>query len=100
MEERFLILTPAEVCELIAPADPDNVAHLGQCVYRARWVGATVPADEVLALKSNPRILVTTARFLDPDPDADGMQGLEIQFKVREEPLLEEVPEAAQATAS
>lgn len=33
--DNFVILTPAEVCEIISHADPDNIVHVGQGLYRA-----------------------------------------------------------------
>jgi hypothetical protein len=79
----FVILTPAEVCEIIFPVDPDNIAHVGQGMYRARWIGATVPVGDIKAIESNARALITSQRPLSAE--TDGVSGYEILFKVRAE---------------
>ena len=83
MEERFVILAPSQVCELIAPVDPDNLAHLTQGVYRARWVNGTVPEDELATMRLSPRILITMDRTLSK-AEGDTVDGHEMLFKVRE----------------
>ena len=82
--DRFVILTAAEAGEIIAPADPDSLAHLGQGLYRARWIGVEIPADEVIAVTTNPRVVIALERPLDPHPDADGAYGFEMQFRISE----------------
>jgi hypothetical protein len=81
MNDNFVILTPAEVCEIISPADPDNIAHIGQGLYRARWIGAVVPADDVKAIESNARALITSQKRLRAEKD--GVSGYEVLFKVK-----------------
>jgi hypothetical protein len=79
--DNFVILTPAEVCEIIFPADPDNIAHVGQGLYRARWIGAAVSADDIRAIESNVRTLITSQRPLSAE--TDGVSGYEMLIKVR-----------------
>jgi hypothetical protein len=81
MNDNFVILTPAEVCEIISPADPDNIAHIGQGLYRARWIGTVVPADDVKAIESNARALITSQKRLRAEKD--GVSGYEVLFKVK-----------------
>ncbi|SRR6266498_339020 len=77
----FVILTPAEVCEIISPADPDNIEHSGQGLYRARWIGAAAPADDIKAIESNARTLISSQRALSVE--TDGVSGYEMVIKVR-----------------
>jgi len=82
--DSFLILTSAEVCEIIAPADPDNIAHIRHGAYRARWIGVTAKdvKDEILAMQANPRIMITIQRPLIPE--TDGVSGFEMLFKAQQ----------------
>ena len=54
-----LILSASEVAEIIEPADPDNLQHLGSGVYEAKWSPENPATDlDVTLLPYVPRISV------------------------------------------
>src|SRR5262249_53634734 len=48
-----------EVCKTTPPAAPDTMVPGGKGLYRARGMGPAFPADDINAMESNARTLIT-----------------------------------------
>lgn len=75
------ILAPAEVLEVIGPADPDAVVHLGGGVYEARWADDGREACAGIARLANmlPRVVVVSGAPHRPEGNP---RGLAVRFAV------------------
>lgn len=62
-EPQVVILSPAEVLELIAPADPDTLQHIGNGVYEARWLKGSRPFEDIVTIRQNPRAMIVKEPF-------------------------------------
>lgn len=71
-------ILPDGVRETITAAEPNTLRMFGQNVFRARWIGGTMP--EISAIKNNPDIYITVEKELTPK--SDGTAGLEMLFMV------------------
>jgi len=66
-----LILPGAQVLEIISPADPDNLQHLGNGIYYASWSPVNPHAVDVENLRHTPRVRIVKEPFW-PEQLPDG----------------------------
>lgn len=60
------IISAGDVLEIIDPVDPDNVFHLGDGIYEARWMDKEIAAEEITQLCNVHRariVIVSEAPF-------------------------------------
>jgi len=65
-----VILTVSKVLELIDPVAPDNLQHVGQGLYRAKWGPGVPTSGELLILTRTPRIEIIGSPYTP-----DGLPG-------------------------
>lgn len=78
------ILTVSQVLELIAPVDPDNVHHVGQGVYEARWL-RDHPASAVECF-----LLARTPQISADEPTTWPNGTVIVRFRVEAEAMSQE----------
>jgi len=58
-----LPLSGAEVLEIIDPVDPDNLQHVGDGVWEAKWSPANPHAADIECLRRTPRVKIVKEPF-------------------------------------
>lgn len=63
------ILSPGDVLEIIEPLDPDNLLHVGNGVFEARWLDEAAGAEEIAKLcnEHRRRVVVVSERPERPE---------------------------------
>jgi hypothetical protein len=58
-------LTPAQVLNMIRPADPDTLVHIGNGVYRAKWMSGSSPVKDEIYLRGMLNVELVTPQVGD-----------------------------------
>lgn len=74
------IVPPGEVLGIIEPVDPDNLVHLGNGIYEARWINAEEGRAEIIELAKQ----MGSVRILSEAPYAPASlpAGIAVQLAV------------------